>query len=82
MEWLHQNWQLVSLVLAHVGYLIQSEMKRAMNIDRMERHLESTDKRLGHLEVVVENSSAATCKVHSSEIIQIHRRLDKLEAGK
>lgn len=79
MEWIHQNWQLVSFVFAHVGYLIQSEVKRAMHIDRIERHLEATDKRLGHLEHVTETGLSAKCQVHGQQLQHLEKRLDYLE---
>jgi hypothetical protein len=79
MEWIHQNWQLVSFVLAHVGYLIQSEVKKAMHIDQMEKHMESTDKRIERLEFVLEKGLSASCQVHTNQIQHIEKRLDKLE---
>lgn len=72
MAWIQEYWQILSFLAVNLGYQIQSEAKKAIRIDTVE-------KRLDVLERLNESGLAARCQVHGNQLAHIEKRLDIIE---
>jgi hypothetical protein len=86
MEWIHQYWQIISVIAAQIGYQIKHNFRIE---SKMDKHIDSQilenlhiRERVANLEGLLKDGASATCRVHTSDIAHIYKRLEKLEASK
>lgn len=82
MEWIHEYWQILSFIVAHVGYQIKTNFKVETRMDGYEVEMRIVRQRLEHLERLNESGLAARCQVHTNQIHNIEKRIEYLEAHK